>query len=46
MRASRTRGMSLVELIVSFTILLILTMTALPLARVRIQPTAVAALTR
>lgn len=31
------RGMSLVELIVSFTILLILTMTALPLARVRIQ---------
>jgi len=29
--------MSLVELIVSFTILLILTMTALPLARVRIQ---------
>jgi general secretion pathway protein G len=29
--------MSLVELIVSFTILLILTMTALPLARVRIM---------
>jgi general secretion pathway protein G len=36
-RQSGRRGMSLVELIVSFTILLILTMVALPLARVRIQ---------
>ena len=31
------RGMSLVELIVSFTILLILTTAALPLARVRVK---------
>jgi len=36
-KQSGRRGMSLVELIVSFTILLILTMVALPLARVRIQ---------
>lgn len=37
MRTGRQSGMSLVELIVSFTILLILTMAALPLARVKIQ---------
>ena len=36
-RQSGSKGMSLVELIVSFTILLILTTMALPLARIRIQ---------
>lgn len=36
-RQSGCKGMSLVELIVSFTILLILTTMALPLARIRIQ---------
>ena len=38
MRQSRSdRGMSLVELIVAFTILLILTTAALPLARVKVK---------
>ena len=36
-RRTGQKGMSLVELIVSFTILLILTTMALPLARIRIQ---------
>lgn len=36
-RQASERGMSLVELIVSCTILLVLTMLALPLARVRIK---------
>ncbi len=36
-RRAKESGLSLVELIVSFTILLILTMAVLPLARVRIQ---------
>jgi general secretion pathway protein G len=37
MRRSRQRGMSLVELIVSFTILMILSSMAVPLARYQVQ---------
>ena len=37
MRRARQRGMTLVELIVSFTILLILSTMAVPLARYKVQ---------